>query len=95
MVVRQGIQQILSLPAKFDQIHLLQDPQLMGNRALGQLHALGNISHAQLLLQQKGEDMYPGGIAKGFEQLRDLEHYILVHRPALSACARSWDHPAR
>ena len=34
MVIRQGIEDILALPAEFDQLHLLQDPQLVGNGAL-------------------------------------------------------------
>jgi len=54
MVICQGVQNILPLPAELDQMHLLQQSQLMGNGTLGQLHRLGNFADAPLLLLQQG-----------------------------------------
>ena len=73
MVVRQRVEDVFPLPAEFDQVHLLEQPELMGNGALAQRHRLGDVRHAQLPLGQQGQNMHPGGIRKALEQLRELE----------------------
>ena len=37
MVIIQGVKDIFTLPAEFDQMHLLQDAQLMGDVAMANI----------------------------------------------------------
>lgn len=67
MVVSQRVEDVLPLPAKFDQVHLLQNPKLVGNGALADVHSLRNVRHAQLLSGQKRQNMHPGRIGKALE----------------------------
>ena len=67
MVVGQGVEDVLPLPAEFDQVHLLQDPKLVGNGALADVHSLGNVRHAQLLPGKKRQNMHPGRIGEALE----------------------------
>ena len=78
MIVRQGIQDIFPLPAEFDELHLLQNPKLVGNGALGQRHLIGNVRHAQLLHRQQRQDMHPGTVREALEQLRDIVQGLFV-----------------
>ena len=72
MDICQGIEDILTLPAVFDQVHLLQHPQLMGDGALTQLHRLCDVRDAQLTSCKQREDMHPGRVGKALEQFCDL-----------------------
>ena len=72
MVVRQGVEDVLPLPAEFDQLHLLEYSQLMGDRALGQRDLFRNVCNAQLLHRQQRQNMHPGGIGKALERLSDV-----------------------
>ena len=60
MVVSQRVEDVLPLPAEFDQVHLLQNPKLVGNGALADVHGLRDVRHAQLLSGQKRQNMHPG-----------------------------------
>ena len=62
MFVRQGIINCLALPAEFDQLAALQHPELVGHGALGDLHELGDITDAQLSLQQGVQDLDSGAV---------------------------------
>ena len=64
MVIRQGIEDVFALPAEFDQVHLLEQAQLVGDGALGDLDTLGDVAHALLPLGKQVEDMDPGGVGK-------------------------------
>ena len=77
MVICQGIQNIFTLTAVFDQVHLLQHPKLMGDGTLGQLYLLGDIRNALLLFCQQIQDMHTGGIRKALEQFADKVHDLL------------------
>ena len=71
MVVSQRIEYIFAVPVAFDQMHLLQDPQLVGNSALGEGDGFRDIAHTALLLLQQRQDLHSGGVAEGLKQLRD------------------------
>ena len=74
MVIGQGIEDVFALPAVFDQVHLLEHPQLVGDCTLGDLDALGDVAHALLTLGQQIEDMNPGGVCEALEQIRNMIH---------------------
>ena len=68
MVVGQGIVDGLAIPPEPDQLHLLQNPQLMGDGALGHGKLVGNVLDAKLLPDQTVQDSDSGGIAEDLEQ---------------------------
>jgi hypothetical protein len=72
MIVCQRVKKIFSFPPELDQMHLLEDPQLMGYGALGEGYRFGNVAYAKLLLQKQRQNLHSGGIAEGVEQLCDL-----------------------
>ena len=53
MIVCQGVEHILAIPTEFDQVHLLQNPQLVGDGALAQFNRVRDFRHAQFLILQE------------------------------------------
>ena len=83
MLICQKIIDLLALPPGFDQPGLFEDPQLMGNSALGHLQELCQVTYTNLGPEQGKEDPDPGGIPKDLEQLRQITEFILAgHLPA-------------
>jgi len=52
MVIRQRIENVLSLPAELDQVHLFEQAKLVGNGTLTDFHGLGYVCYTQLPLHQ-------------------------------------------
>ena len=69
MAVRQGIEDLLAIPARLDQIQYLQEPQVVGNRWQGCLKKEGKVADAELGHGQKLEDLDPRLVRHGFEKL--------------------------
>ena len=82
MLISQGIVNHFALFAELDQLVGLQHPKLVGHGALGDLHQLGNVAHAQLPIAQFTDDARPCGIAADLEKLRyfrDRPGLVFVH----------------
>ena len=58
-----------AVSSEFYELHLLQDAQLMRDRALGHAQQLSDITDAQLPAGQSGENPDAGRIAEGLEKL--------------------------
>ena len=68
MLIRQRIQDIFAVPAEFDQVHLLEKPQLVGDGRLGHAQQLRNVAHAHLRLKQHIENADARRIAEYLEK---------------------------
>ena len=83
MLIRQRVEDRFPFPAALYQSVLLQDLQLMGNRRLGHIQHLGQVTDTNLRLKQHKQDPDPGGIPKCFEQFRQIIKFRLRrHQPA-------------
>ena len=77
VIVSQGVENGLTLPAGLHQTHIFQCPQLVGNGGLGHIQQLGDVAHAHLFLKQHIENADPGGVSENAEQFRQIVQGIL------------------
>ena len=80
VIVIQGIEHGLPLPPEADKVRRLQNAQLVGHGALGQIQHPGNIAHAQLALKEHIEDLDARRIAKNAKQLRQIVERLVVRQ---------------
>lgn len=78
MVILQGVEDGLSLPAEFHQAALLENAELVGNGALGHIEELGDVAYAHLALQKDVEDFDSGGIPEYFKKLRQVIEELFI-----------------
>lgn len=78
MSVGQGVEDGFAFPAAFDQLALLQTPQLVGDGRLAHAQQLRDIAHAHFRLKQDIQDPDAGGVAKDLEQLSQVVQDVLV-----------------
>jgi hypothetical protein len=72
MVIGQGIEDGLSIPAEFDQAVLLQDTELMGDGAWSHGKLQGDVVDAELPIQEQIQDLNACGIAEYFIKFRKV-----------------------
>ena len=59
---------------------ILEHPQLVAHGRLAQLHGVGNVLHAQLIVVQGVQDLDAGGVAEHPEQVGQLvQHFVIRH----------------
>ena len=78
VAVSQGIKDGLSLPAVFDQLALLQGPELVRDGRLRHAQELGDVAHAHLGLKEDVQDLDAGGVAEKLEQLGQIVQDLLI-----------------
>ena len=91
VVVRQGVEHGLALPAGLHQPDVFQGPELVGDGRLGEAQQRRDVADAHLRLEEHVQDADPGGVPEDAEQLRqvvegvlprqlppDLFHHVLV-----------------
>ena len=78
MGVGQGIKDRLALPAVFDQLALLEGPELVGYGRLGHVEELGDVTYAHLGLKQDVQNFDAGGVAKNFKELGQIVENLIV-----------------
>ena len=80
MAVCQRIENSFSVSSKFDQLHLLQYPELMGDRTLGHGKTVGDILDTKLLYREYIQDTDPGRVAENLEQIGKPVKCIVIDR---------------
>ena len=78
MIVRQRIENGLSLPSALHQLALFQDAELMGYGRLGHVQSLRQIADADLRLKEHKEDPDSCGISENLEELRQIVGFRLL-----------------
>lgn len=74
VIVRQGIEYLLSGAVEGDDVMLSKNLQLMGNPALGEGKDFGNIIDAKLVFQKKGNDRKPRRVREyGIERRQRID----------------------
>ena len=80
MVIVQCVVNSFALPAEPHQFAVLEHPELMAHGGLAQLHRVGDVLHAQLVIVERVQDLDAGGVAKYPEQVGQLvEHLVIGH----------------
>ena len=80
MVIVQCVVNSFALPAEPHQFAVLEHPELMAHGGLTQLHRIGDVLHAQLVIVERVQDLDAGGVAKYPEQVGQLvEHLVIGH----------------
>ena len=80
MVVGQGVEHGLPLPAGLDQADVFQRPELVRDGGLGHPQQGGDVAHAHLRGEEGVQDADPSGVPKDPEQLRQVIEGILVRQ---------------
>ena len=80
VVVCDGIEHILPVPAAFDQLALPQARQLVADRRNAHVQQVGQVADAQFLLVQRVEDAETRAVAHDLEEAgRVIEHLLALH----------------
>ena len=77
MIVGQEIVNGFALAAVADQVGVLQDAQLMGDRRLGHPQQFRDRTHAHLRFKQGVEDLDPGGVGENLEQVAQIAEQLV------------------
>ena len=70
MAVGQGIEDGFADAAAFDEVRLLQDPQLVRYGGLGHTEEHCDVAHADLFLKENLEDADPRPVPEDLEEIR-------------------------
>lgn len=71
---------LAAAPTGFDQSHLPQAAQVMGDCRLTDPHQAGQRAHIAFALYQRRDDLYPAPIAEGAEELGDMGRGMGIQR---------------
>lgn len=78
MIIRERVEDVSAVTAKFDQVGALKRAQLMGDGRLGRLCGIGNIGYAQLAAHEGIENLDARSVAKDLEEVCKVVEQLLV-----------------
>lgn len=78
MIIRERVEDVSAVAAKFDQVGAFKRAQLMGDGRLGRLCGVSNIGYAQLAAHEGIENLDARGVAKDLEEVCKVVEQLLV-----------------
>ena len=79
MIVCQTVVDLLAFTAGLDELVLLENAQLMGDRGSGHRQLLSDIVDVDFMFKESIQDPDPGGITEDLEQFSQIVQFVFSH----------------